>query len=272
MLFFSSTLLVLSGYTTGTACDYCVKDFVHVGKHVWRCRQRLQPIDNPTIHHDTRPPEANSATLPFVQIQSFEDPTRSLVSQDESELETVNNLNNLDNDDDSYLKEYYCGKKCKGLKGLRAYQRSSNVLDLLELRSLFQQPFIDEFIEREIESAEAIEEQIIDNSDLPDSEPLRGLKLPKLKDEWENVNTYFRNNLIMPENIHDIDETAKEFQKTIYEFFVENYGTHDNTEKGELITKYADHSKNQLRKALRQLKQDPSSEWPDRINVCKQAA
>ena len=30
-----STLLVLSGFTTGTVCDYCGKDFVHVGKHVW---------------------------------------------------------------------------------------------------------------------------------------------------------------------------------------------------------------------------------------------
>ena len=66
----ASTLLVLSGFTTGTVCDYCGKDFVHVGKHVWRCRQRLQPIDNPKIHHDTRPPKANSATLPFVQNQS----------------------------------------------------------------------------------------------------------------------------------------------------------------------------------------------------------
>ena len=128
---------------------------------------------------------------------------------------------------------------------MKAHQRSCNVLDLPELRSLFQQPFIDEFIEREIESAESIEEQIIENSNLPDSEPLKGLKLPERKNEWKNVNTYSKNNLIMPENIHDIDKNAKEFQKSIYEFFAENYGTHDNSEKEELIPKYADHSKNQ---------------------------
>ena len=150
-------------------------------------------------------------------------------------------------------------KSAKG-KGLKGHQRSCNVLDLPELRSLFQQPFIDELIEPEIESAETIEEQIIDNSNLPDSEPLKGLKLPKRKDEWENVNTYFKNNVIMPENIHDIDKTAKEFQKSIYEFFAENYGTHDNSEKGELIPKYADHSKNQLRKVLRQLKRSDLTE------------
>ena len=69
-----------------------------------------------TIHHDTRPPEANSATLPFVQNQSLEDPTCSLVSQDELELETVNKFNNLDNEEDCYFKECYCGKKCKGLR------------------------------------------------------------------------------------------------------------------------------------------------------------
>ena len=94
---------------------------------------------------------------------------------------------------------------------MKARQRSCNVLDLPELRSLFQQPFIDELIEREIESAKTIEEQIIDNNNLPDSAPLKGLKLPKRKDEWKNINTYFKNNLIMPENIHDIDKTAKEF-------------------------------------------------------------
>ena len=95
----------------------------------------------------------------------------------------------MDNDDDCYLKECYCGKKCKGLRRLKAHQRSCNVLDLPELRNLFQQPFTDEFIDREIET---VEEQIIDNSDLPDSEPLKGPKLSKRKDERENVNTYFK--------------------------------------------------------------------------------
>ena len=149
----ASTLLVLM---TGTVCDYCGKDFVHVGKHVWQCRQRLQSIDNPSIHHHTRPPEANSATLPFVQNQSLEDPTRSLVSQDKLEFETVNNFNNLDNEEDCYFKECYCGKKCKELRRFNAHQKLCNVLDLPELRSSFQQPFIDEFIEREIESAELL--------------------------------------------------------------------------------------------------------------------
>ena len=71
----------------------------------------------------------------------------------------------------------------------------------------------------------------------------------------------------MPENIHDIDKTAKEFQKSIYEFFTENYGTHDDSEKGDLMPKYADHSKNQLRKVLRQLKQDPSSDLTE-LTLC----
>ena len=73
----------------------------------------------------------------------------------------------------------------------------------------------------------------------------------------------------MPENIDDIGKTAKEFQKSIYEFFAENYGTHGNSEKGELIPKYADHSKNQLRKVLRQLKQDPSSDLTELTYVSR---
>ena len=77
----------------------------------------------------------NSAILPFVQNQPLEDPTRSLIGQDVLELETVSNLNNLDNDNDCYLKECYCDKKCKGLRGLKAHQRSCSVLDLPELIS-----------------------------------------------------------------------------------------------------------------------------------------
>ena len=115
---------------------------------------------------------------------------------------------------------------------MKTHQRSCNVLDLPELRSLFQQPFNNEFIEREIESAETIEEQIKENSNLPDSEPLKGLKLPKRKDEWENVIAYFKNNLIMPENIHDVDKTAKEFKKSIYELLLKTM-EHTTTVKKE---------------------------------------
>ena len=116
---------------------------------------------------------------------------------------------------------------------MKAHQRSCNVLDFPELRSLSQHPFIDEFIEPEIKSAETIEEQIIDNSNLPDSEPLKGLKLPKRNDERENINAYFKNNLIMPENIHDIDKTAKEFQTNVFTNFLLKTMEHMTTVRKE---------------------------------------
>ena len=61
----------------------------------------------------------------------------------------------------------------------------------------------------------------------------------------------------------------KNFRKVFTNFFAENYGTHDNSEKGELIPKYADHSKNQLRKVLRQLKQEPSSDLTELTYVSR---
>ena len=55
-------------------------------------------------------------------------------------------LNNQNNNDDCYTKECYCGKLCKRLRGLKAHQRSCKVLDLPELREMFQQPLLQELL------------------------------------------------------------------------------------------------------------------------------
>ena len=59
------------------------------------------------------------------------------------------NLSNQNSNDDCYMKECYCGKLCKGLRGLKAHQRSCKVLDLPELREMLQQPLLQELIVNE---------------------------------------------------------------------------------------------------------------------------
>ena len=55
-------------------------------------------------------------------------------------------------------------------------------------------------------------------------------------------------------DINDIDETAQQFQSSIYEYFLENFGSHENGNEKEFSVKYASFSKNQLKKASKTFK------------------
>ena len=57
-------------------------------------------------------------------------------------------------------------------------------------------------------------------------------------------------------DINNIDETAQQFQLSIYEDFLENFGSHENSNEEELSVKYASCSKHRLKKALKTLKND----------------
>ena len=53
-----------------------------------------------------------------------------------------------------------------------------------------------------------------------------------------------------------IDETAQQFQSNIYEYLLENFGSHENNNEEEFSVKYASYSKNRLKKASKTLKND----------------
>ena len=131
-------------------------------------------------------------------------------------------LNNQNNNDDCYMKECYCGKLCKRLRGLKAHQRSCKVLDLPELREMFQQPLLQELIVNESDniSDDNNSDNEPDNEDLHNNIVLKGLKLPRSKDESDSVNTHFKNNMAIQNDTNDIDKTAQQFQSSIYEYFL----------------------------------------------------
>ena len=81
-----------------------------------------------------------------------------------------------------------------------------------------------------------------------------GLKLPRSKEEWDSVNTHFKNNMAIQNDINNIDETAQQFQSSIYEYFLENFGSHENSNEEEFSVKCASYSKNRLKKASKTLK------------------
>ena len=70
-------------------------------------------------------------------------------------------------------------------------------------------------------------------------------------------------------DINDIDETAQHFQSSICEYFLENFGSHENSNEDEFSVKYASYSKNRLKKVLKTLKNDEKSDLSEVMYVSR---
>ena len=57
----SGVLLVFCEISDCTICEFCGVDFVHLGKHVWRCIQRIQPVNHPAVDNPMRPPDTSTS-------------------------------------------------------------------------------------------------------------------------------------------------------------------------------------------------------------------
>ena len=148
-------LLVFCEISDCTICEFCGVDFVHLGKHVWRCKQRIQPANHPTVDNPMRPPDTSTS---LTNDQYNGNHARSIINEERplNVNSAEQSLNNQNNNDDCYMKECYCGKLCKGLRGLKAHQRSCKVLDLPELREMFQQPLLQGLIVNESDNTQTI--------------------------------------------------------------------------------------------------------------------
>ena len=127
---------------------------------------------------------------------------------------------------------------------------------------MFQQPLLQELIVNKSNniSDDNNSDNEADNEDLHNNVVLKGLKLPRSKEEWDSANTHFKNNMAIQNDINDIDETAQQFQSSIYECFLENFGKHENSNEDGFSVKYASYPKNRLKKVLKTLKNDEKSD------------
>ena len=82
-----------------TVCSFCGKDFVALGRHQWRCKQR--------VHSNTTGPDGD-INIPLVR-------------------DTVSPVRNIDV---ASIKCCY-GKSCKGIKCLHSHQRSCKTVNKL---------------------------------------------------------------------------------------------------------------------------------------------
>ena len=124
-------------------CSYCGLDFQSLGRHTWRCKKKTNERDE-THRGNSRGPQS-----------------------DHNHFET--NLSNA-SVNNTYIIKCCCGKRCKGLRGLKMHQRSCRVLYGLgkELEDCFEETF----------ENPAEDEKLVDEiNEIPNTKP--GVKLPK---------------------------------------------------------------------------------------------
>ena len=142
----------------------------------------------------------------------------------------------------------YCGKKCKGLCGLKAHQHSCHVVDIPNIKELFEMQ--DEYVSEESDEERNEEEQI--NS--VKKRVLKGIKLPKNKDQWSIANDFFKVALPVNDLIENIDDSVQTLQRIIYYYFKSNCGNVGSSIE-KFSNMYDNMSRKQLKKALKQLKE-----------------
>ena len=201
-------------------CSYCGLDFQSLGRHTWRCKKKTNERDE-THRGNSRGPQS-----------------------DHNHFET--DLSNASVNNTSIIK-CCCGKRCKGLRGLKMHQRSCQVLYGLgkELEDCFEETF----------ENPAEDEKLVDEiNEIPNTKP--GVKLPKHENQWNLANDCFK--MILPAS--DIASEGSQasiikMNSAIYDYFGSNFGTFSNKDPdASYRDKYRDYNKHKLKAELKKLK------------------
>ena len=222
MMIRSSFILMLLIFVV---CSFCGKDFVTLGRHSWRCKQRVHHAEQNNSAENTasRTPVMNS---PNVVISS-----RNVI-------------------------KCCCGKICKGPRGLKMHQRSCQVVHGLNAELYAD---IEEQINHDTENIAEMDQSggdetfTVNNHDIPTSK--KGIKLPKSNLQWSTANDYFNFALQIDQPItsQNLDTNIRLLNNIIYEYFSHNFGYADSTSDNSLVTKYKEHTVKALKKALKTL-------------------
>ena len=142
------TLKIIILLCIGVICNFCEKDFISINRHTWRCKSRISR--NEGDHYGD-------------------------VRREAIEVLPVENINVITNSNELKCS---CGKKCKGLRGLRSHQRSCKAI-----KGLSDDEVNDNELDYTNEFDDAIE-SITDN--ITEEVPFlkSGVKLPSNKAQW----------------------------------------------------------------------------------------
>eukprot|EP00112_Aurelia_sp_Birch-Aquarium-sp1_P024109 Seg7463.3 transcript_id=Seg7463.3/GoldUCD/mRNA.D3Y31 product="hypothetical protein" protein_id=Seg7463.3/GoldUCD/D3Y31 len=166
-------------------CKFCGDEFKVVGRHEWRCLGRN--IEENTTTQSSQASRGNE----FIPS-----------TQDEHDRCNTDEI------------ECACGRKCKGLRGIKRHQRSCRVIKDLS-----------EHLSRDLqETAHKLQEEAeteVTTTDIPSFKP--GIKLPKSDQAWATANDFFRANLPVSDiNKENLDDTMRKFNDVVYNYMAES--------------------------------------------------
>ena len=149
---------LLALFSTLILCGFCGKEFISLGRHTWRCKNKIE-FNETTKQND----------VPTVAIRSQECLPAS-----------------------SYkVVKCCCGKVCKGARGLKMHQRSCKVIDDMdeELQQQMTDALNKQICEDNIQSVEDVVSSLNSQETFPDLK--KGIKLSKSPLQWSNANDFF---------------------------------------------------------------------------------
>jgi hypothetical protein len=211
-------------FSTLMLCGFCEKEFVSLGRHTWRCKDRIDFNQ-----------QSKENVVPAAEIRSQE----CLPPSSYKALKCC------------------CGKVCKGARGLKMHQRSCRVIDGMEeeLQQQMTDALNDQVCEDSVQSVENVISSLNTQESYPDLK--KGIKLPKSPIQWSNANDFFQFTLSnQPITTQEISKCIITMTTVIYNYFSENYGFVDINNNKVFESKYKSASAKDLKKVLKKLKSD----------------
>ena len=160
--------------------------------------------------------------------------------------------------------ECCCGRKCKGLRGLKAHQRTCGFFKSLVRDDTLLQP--------DVPTPPDNPTLLIDSRSVRNAVPVTslhlmarpGVKMPKSKVQWAEAIVYFHSLLVthLTEPINNVDAEIQGAQDEVCSYFATTCGTVPGDPKGDVEQRYADQSIKPLKRSLKLLEMKASS------NIC----
>ena len=215
---------LLALFATLIICGFCGKEFMSLGRHSWRCKNKVGNEQDSTINTTRDMVISTQQCLPVKSCKAV---------------------------------KCCCGKVCKGARGLKMHQRSCRVIDNLEdeLQQQMAEACDDHSNEENVDQAISPENLSTNcQENFPDL--MKGIKLPKSPLQWSIANDFFKltfsNHPITPQ---DLNNNVNTMATVIYNYFSENFGfVDDNNSSAQFESKYKTFSTKDLKKALKKLK------------------
>ena len=206
-------------FTILVVCNYCGQDFKVLNRDSRRCKSKSKSF-TPNDGDNSRNDLPNEAT--------------GVESNDSCNSDIV---------------QCICGKRCKGLRGLKAHQRSCRSLSSLRERDTFHTEI---FNQTENVVTDDQNTNVLNNS----SKVKEGIKLPKKAEDWELANTYFQLTLSTIDVENNLNHVVEFMNTTVYDYFKDNCEYKNIANEQELMLKerYKLFTKKDLKKELKSLK------------------